>query len=100
MEREAIMNTVGEIGVHEILIELKYCERCGGLWLRPQGADAVYCADCQVLVDARQNPTVTPSPKPRPRKGWGQRTGKQKGDLHGSGRVDYLEGVATIEVRA
>jgi hypothetical protein len=27
-------------------LELKYCERCGGLWLRPQGTDAVYCAAC------------------------------------------------------
>jgi hypothetical protein len=100
MKREAIMNTVGEIGVHEILIELKYCERCGGLWLRPQGADAVYCADCQVLVDARQNPTVTPFEKPRLRKGSIQRTCKQRRDLHGSGKIDYLEGVATIEVHA
>jgi hypothetical protein len=28
-------------------LELKYCERCGGLWLRPQGGDAVYCAPCE-----------------------------------------------------
>lgn len=27
-------------------LELKYCERCGGLWLRPQGGQAVYCARC------------------------------------------------------
>jgi hypothetical protein len=94
------MKSIGEMQAHEILIELKYCERCGGLWLRPQGADAVYCAGCQVLVEARQNPTVTPSHKPRPRKGCGQGTCKQRGDLHGSGRIDYLEGVAAIEVRA
>jgi Zn-finger nucleic acid-binding protein len=93
------MKTVGEMGAHEILIELKYCERCGGLWLRPQGADAVYCAGCQVHVEARQNRTVTFFPKPRPRKGCGQEICKQRGDLHGSGRIDYLEGVATIEVR-
>ncbi len=93
------MKTLGEMGVHEMLIELKYCERCGGLWLRPQGADAVYCAGCRVLVEAKQNPTVTPSPKPRPRKGH-QGTGKQRVDLHGSGRIDSLEGIATIEVRA
>ncbi len=25
---------------------LKYCERCGGLWLRPDGADDAYCPAC------------------------------------------------------
>jgi Zn-finger nucleic acid-binding protein len=29
-----------------IQLELKYCELCGGLWLRRQGADQVYCAAC------------------------------------------------------
>jgi hypothetical protein len=27
-------------------LELKYCERCGGLWLRPMGGGQVYCAAC------------------------------------------------------
>lgn len=27
-------------------LELKYCERCGGLWLRRTGSDEVYCTDC------------------------------------------------------
>ncbi len=27
-------------------IELKYCERCGGLWLRRQGSQQVYCQPC------------------------------------------------------
>ena len=26
--------------------ELKYCERCGGLWLREVGAEAAYCGRC------------------------------------------------------
>ena len=29
-------------------LELKYCERCGGLWLRLQDAEDVYCALCVV----------------------------------------------------
>jgi hypothetical protein len=29
-----------------ILPELKYCERCGGLWLRTQGTALPYCAPC------------------------------------------------------
>ena len=27
-------------------LELKYCERCGGLWLRRQGSEEVFCAPC------------------------------------------------------
>ena len=38
-------------------LELKYCERCGGLWLRSQGSDAVYCAACADAV--RQLPPST-----------------------------------------
>lgn len=38
-----------------IEVELKYCERCGGLWLRPQGSDQVYCACCApVMADLPQ----------------------------------------------
>lgn len=33
--------------VEIISLELKYCERCGGLWLRPAGSDDVYCAPCE-----------------------------------------------------
>jgi hypothetical protein len=27
-------------------LELKYCERCGALWLRQRGTGRVYCAGC------------------------------------------------------
>ena len=27
-------------------LELKYCERCGGLWLRHAGTDLVLCDKC------------------------------------------------------
>jgi hypothetical protein len=30
----------------DLKMELKYCERCGGLWLRECGAGTVYCANC------------------------------------------------------
>lgn len=29
-----------------IQLELKYCERCGGLWLRPKGSELIFCGDC------------------------------------------------------
>ncbi len=31
-------------------VELKYCEHCGGLWIREGGA-GVYCGKCQPKVD-------------------------------------------------
>lgn len=31
-------------------VELKYCERCGGLWLRPLGTREIYCSTCIPLM--------------------------------------------------
>jgi Zn-finger nucleic acid-binding protein len=33
-------------GKSETSLELKYCERCGGLWLRPPGSGQIYCTNC------------------------------------------------------
>jgi Transcription factor zinc-finger len=30
----------------ELEVELKYCERCGGLWLRAVGRRQIYCPPC------------------------------------------------------
>lgn len=35
-----------ETGWELIRLELKYCERCGGLWMRTRGSHDVYCALC------------------------------------------------------
>ena len=40
-------------------VELKYCEHCGGLWVRESGA-GVYCAKCEPKV------AELPTPKKRP----------------------------------
>jgi hypothetical protein len=29
-----------------VKFELKYCERCGALWLRPVGSGQIYCVGC------------------------------------------------------
>ena len=34
-----------------IRVELKYCEHCGGLWVRERGAGVVYCEKCQVQLE-------------------------------------------------
>lgn len=33
-----------------IQLELKYCERCGGLWIRPLESENVYCATCAIAM--------------------------------------------------
>ena len=34
---------------HLVRVELKYCEHCGGLWIRESGT-GVYCERCQPKV--------------------------------------------------
>jgi hypothetical protein len=38
------------IDSNAIQMELKYCERCGGLWLRIRGSELVYCGPCSVIL--------------------------------------------------
>lgn len=56
------MNFIGEIEGETMQVELKYCERCGGISLRLQGADVVYCAGCRVRLEVKPKPR-TPPPK-------------------------------------
>jgi len=35
----------------EVRVELKYCEHCGGLWVRERGAGVVFCEKCQPKVE-------------------------------------------------
>ena len=32
--------------VEVVQMELKYCERCGGLWLRVRGSGEIHCPGC------------------------------------------------------
>jgi hypothetical protein len=47
-----------------IQLELKYCERCGALWLRLRGTQEIYCAPCDLEVLDLPSPRRVPS-KPR-----------------------------------
>ena len=53
------MESCGEVFEH---VELKYCEGCGGLWLRPKGGEEVYCTECAMkmaeLAQPRRRPRV------------------------------------------
>ena len=46
------MNFSQVIEQGEVAVELKYCERCGGLWLRPTHDDESYCERCRAAVAA------------------------------------------------
>lgn len=97
------MNFIGSAEGTEIHIELKYCERCGGLWLRVQGADGVYCAKCRGHLAAAPNPAEATRPL---RKRWRKKGAQeesmdvQTGHLQGATRIDCLQGVAATEVWA
>lgn len=39
-----------DVELRGISLELKYCERCGGLWLRPRGSDLLFCAGCSRVM--------------------------------------------------
>ena len=36
--------------VRAIRLELKYCEACGALWLRPRSSNAPYCTRCEKVM--------------------------------------------------
>ncbi len=35
-------------GWEVVQLELKYCERCGGLWVRVLNSSIIYCAPCAI----------------------------------------------------
>ena len=43
-----------------VVFDLKYCERCGGLWFRLEGDEEVYCPSC--------GPIMAELPVPRKRR--------------------------------
>lgn len=67
-------------GSEETRVELKYCEHCGGLWVR-EGGGGVYCPKCATKV--------ADLPVPRKKPGRIQLP---------EGRPTVLEGSAEVEV--
>ena len=45
-------------------LELKYCEQCGGLWLRRRGSEECYCAVCARFLE-----DIPPRPRDNRRRG-------------------------------
>ncbi len=67
----------------KLTLELKYCERCGGLWLRPTGGGQIYCVGCAPkiaeLPPASREPERTWAPRGSQR-GEGDRTFDEYGE--------------------
>lgn len=76
-------------------VELKYCERCGGLWLRLRGNSEVYCASCRAhnaqwpRLSERPAESASKPRLPRPK----------PDDIHGQTRITSLQGAVEPEVR-
>ena len=93
------MDFIGTIEGSEIQVELKYCERCGGLWLRPHETSGVYCASCRMCLAAMPNPGEAPPRKARSRRK-ARATDVQREDLQSRAEIECLQGVAAMEVWA
>ncbi len=73
-------------------LELKYCERCGGLWVRLQGETEVYCVKCRRQMAGLPRPSAEPSTKPRlPR--------PDRDDVQCQCELGTLHAIAEVEVR-
>jgi len=96
------MNFINGVKGAEVQFELKYCERCGGLFLRPPAAGAVYCGGCAAYLAAQPDCAGALSQAP-PHRTRGARLAKgpkrQKEELQGAAQIEYLQGVAALEVR-
>ena len=50
------MSGMAEKKEERVTLELKICERCGGLWLRPSASRWIYCAGCKKKVSELPKP--------------------------------------------
>jgi hypothetical protein len=89
-------------------VELKYCERCGGLFLRRVQTVGVHCASCRVQLTAiptssdlprqtRSRKTCLPVVKKTSESRAGNRQGQTPSELS---RIENLCGAAAMEVWA
>ena len=73
----------------ELQFELKNCERCGGLWLRPAGGGQIYCVDCGRQMAQLPAASREPEKARRPRR---LRRDADDGDFEGCEGVDLDAG--------
>ncbi len=95
------MNFINDVESPEAQMELKYCERCGGLFLRPTATAGVHCGSCVLHLAARphlagdlNNGSRRKARKPRMVKG----PRPEIMNVNGEVEVGCLQGVAIPEV--
>jgi hypothetical protein len=95
------MNFTDTLEGAERNVELKYCERCGGLFLRDPEAGIVYCESC---ASRMANPDAAGLISPRSRRrNRGARLASGPGrepKLQGNAHIKCLRGVAAEEARS
>jgi hypothetical protein len=90
--KEALMNFMNWTEGGKTEVELKYCERCGVLWIRPRGDSEVYCGSCRAHMADMPQPVEERARNPRlPR--------PKREDLQGQAQIEYLQAVIELEVR-
>jgi ribosomal protein S27AE len=87
------MNFISGMESDQIQLELKYCERCGGLFLRPRADEKVHCEECTAHLAAIPHLAEPSLPKTR---GARLTTGpkRPKRDLQGTAQIHSLEAVS------
>ena len=94
------MNFLSRMEATEEHVELKYCERCGGLFLRAQGASIIYCGGCALRLAAEPElaEVIGEAGRRRSRSarlGKGPKPGER--ELQGMAKIEYLHAVAGME---
>jgi hypothetical protein len=89
------MNFINRIECEDMQVELKYCERCGGLFLRAGGATLAYCGPC--LAHWVRLLSATPGDA---RRSGTRKANKPKLDANRTpNQIDSLHAIAIAEVR-
>lgn len=86
-----------ENGIDGVKLDLKYCERCGGLWLRAANTEGIHCGACSAHFSALPKRGEA---KSRPRRRKGKAGGnRRREESKGYFQIEYLTGVAEKENR-
>ena len=90
------MNFMDGMEVGDKLVELKYCERCGGIFLRKPGEQKVFCMLCSLHVARQFAVEVTRERSFLSSKR--KKTMRREARVN-TGEIRCLQGVACMEVR-
>jgi len=89
------MNFIGILDGGETSVELKYCERCGGLFLRRLGVGVIHCVGCTSRLTKKLDSAATHWGTRRTNRGVRAASATtRKLTMQGNAQLDCLQGVA------